>query len=119
MRREEVYLADLIEAADSIEFFLRNVERDAFLQDDLLRSPVLQKLTIIGEAAVRLPDEFHKRHPEIEWADIVGFRNIAVHSYFSIDWNIVWIAATRDAPTLREKIVKIIDGEYPSTDSQE
>jgi len=94
MRREDLYLADIVEAADSIEHFLHGVEKDTFLQNDLLRSGILHKLTIIGEAAARLPDEFRNRHPEIEWADIVGFRNIAVHSYFSVDWNIVWTTAT-------------------------
>lgn len=41
---------------------------------------------IIGEAAARLPKEFRDCHPEIPWVDIVAFRNIAVHAYFSVDW---------------------------------
>jgi uncharacterized protein with HEPN domain len=113
MRREELYLADIIEAANAIEYFLANVDKEAFLQSDLLRSGILHKLTIIGEAASRLPSEFRERHPEIEWADIVGFRNIAVHSYFSVDWNIVWLTATEDAPQLREQVASILDSDYP------
>ncbi len=113
MRREELYLADIVEAADAIEYFLADVGKETFAQDDLLRSAILHKLTIIGEAAARLPAEFHERHPEIEWADIVGFRNIAVHSYFSVDWNIVWLTATEDAPKLREQVAHILDSEYP------
>ena len=109
MRREELYLADIIEAADAIQQFLRTADKDAFMIDDLLRSAVLHKLTIIGEAAAHLPSEFRVRHSEIEWADIVGFRNIAVHSYFSVDWNIVWLTATQDAPELRDKVAAILD----------
>src|SRR5690349_11426062 len=100
MRREELYLTDIIEATDAIQQFLIGVQRDDFLQNDLLRSAVLQKLTIIGEAAARLPKEFQTRHAEIEWADIVGFRNIAVHAYFAVEWPIVWVTATKDAPAL-------------------
>jgi uncharacterized protein with HEPN domain len=114
MRREELYLADIIEAADAIQQFLTGVQRDTFLQDDLLRSAVLHKLTVIGEAAARLPSEFRDRHPEIEWADIVGFRNIAVHAYFAVEWPIVWVAATQDAPELRDKIADILAREYPN-----
>ena len=55
MRREKLYLTDIVEAADAIQLFLRDVSQDAFLQNDLVRSAVLQKLTIIGEAAARLP----------------------------------------------------------------
>ncbi len=119
MRREDLYLADMIEAADSIENFRVDVDKESFLVNDLTRSAILHKLTIIGEAAAHLSSDFRERHPEIEWADIIGFRNIAVHSYFSIDWSIVWVAATHDAPALREKIVQIIESEHPSLDSQD
>jgi len=112
MRREELYLTDIVEATDGIEKFLADVKRDAFLQNDLLRSAVLQKLTIIGEAAARLPMEFRERHPEIQWEDIIGFRNIAVHAYFAVEWTIVWVAATQEAPELRRIVAGILASEY-------
>ena len=54
-------------------------------------------------------------HPEVEWADIVAFRNIAVHAYFGVQWPIVWVAATEDAPALREQVSRILATEYPDT----
>jgi uncharacterized protein with HEPN domain len=112
MRREELYLTDIIEAADAIERFLRNVEKNTFLKNELIQSAVLQKLTIIGEAAARLPKDFRDGHPEIEWEDIIGFRNIAVHAYFAVEWSIVWVAATQEAPELKRKIANILAKEY-------
>ena len=112
MRREELYLADIVEAADAIDRFLHGVDRDTFLHDDLLQSAVLQKLTIVGEAAARLPNDFREAHPDIEWPDIVSFRNIAVHAYFAVEWIIVWVAATVDAPELRRTIKDILEREY-------
>lgn len=114
MRHEALYLADIVEAADAIEYFITGKDRDMFVHDDLLRSAVLHKLTIIGEAAAHLPSDFREQNPEIEWTDIVGFRNIAVHSYFSVDWNIVWLTATQDAPALREQVARILERDYPS-----
>lgn len=90
-------------------------DRQTFLQDDLLRSAVLQKLSIIGEAASRLSSEFRDRHAEIEWADIIGFRNIAIHAYFAVDWSIVWFTATKEVPELREKLADILAKEYPDS----
>ena len=84
MRREKLYLTDIVEAADAIARFCAETHHDSFLQDELRQSAVLQKLIVIGEAAARLPLEFQARHPDIEWADIVGFRNIAVHEYFEL-----------------------------------
>ncbi len=117
MRREELYLADMVEAADAISQFLLGVEQDAFSQNDLLRSAVLQKLIIIGEGAARLPKEFQERHTEIEWKDIVAFRNIAVHAYFAVDWSIVWVTATKDVPELRSKIALILAEDYPDEET--
>ncbi len=113
MRREELYLTDIVEVADSIRKFLSGISRKNFLRNDLLRSAVLQQLSVIGEAASRLPLKFRTRHPEIEWGDIIGFRNIAVHAYFSVDWSIVWITATKEVPELRQKIADILAAEYP------
>ena len=115
MRPEELYLGDIVEAADAIKRFLSGVQRDAFLQDELLCSGVLQKLSMIGEAAAHLPLEFRNRHPEIEWADIIGFRNIAVHAYFAIEWEIVWVAASQDVPDLQQRVADILAREYPGS----
>ena len=57
MRRDELYLSDIVEAADPIASFLSGRGRDSFLQDDLPRSAVLHKLTIIGEAAARVSED--------------------------------------------------------------
>ena len=43
MRHDDLYLADIIEAAEAIEKFLRGVKRQDFTGNDLLRSAVLQK----------------------------------------------------------------------------
>ena len=58
MRREDLFLHDIVEAADAIAAFLTDVEEADFVGHDLLRSAVLQKLTIIGEAAARLGRDF-------------------------------------------------------------
>lgn len=109
MRRDELYLTDIIEAADAIARFLQNVSKDDFLKDELRQSAVLQKLMIIGESAARLSQKFKSQHSEIEWQDIIAFRNIAVHAYFMVDWRIVWYTAIHDAPILRDQIAVILE----------
>src|SRR5438874_265218 len=113
MRREGLYLRDIVEAADAVESFLTGHDRDSFLTSDLLRSAVLQKLCIVGEASARLPHGLKDLHPEVDWRRIVGFRNIAIHAYFSVDWGLVWAAATRHLPELRRVVADILRREYP------
>jgi uncharacterized protein with HEPN domain len=108
MQPERLYLADIVSAADAVARFLAGVEREAFTADDLLRSAVLHKLTVIGEAAARLPTDLRARRSEVPWASIIAFRNIAVHAYLSVDWSIMWDAATRDTPLLRQQVARIL-----------
>jgi uncharacterized protein with HEPN domain len=109
MRRDRLYLQDMIEAADAIAGFIAGISEAEFMASELIRSAVLQKLTIIGEAASRLSPEFRAQHSDVEWADIVAFRNIAVHAYFSVKWDIVWTAAVQDVPILHAQIQRLID----------
>jgi uncharacterized protein with HEPN domain len=112
MRPEKLYLVDILEAADAIQRFIAHLSEDDFLQDELRQSGVLQKLIVIGEAAARLPKAFQSKHAEIEWPDIVGFRNIAVHEYFAVMWEIVWETAIADVPKLRDQIAEILAAEF-------
>ena len=108
MRREELYLADIQEACDDLAEFTTGISYDAFLDDRLRMSAVMQKLMVIGEAAARVSDEFRKAYPEVDWAAIAGLRNRLVHGYFRVEWDIVWAAATQEAPVLRGQIAEIL-----------
>jgi uncharacterized protein with HEPN domain len=112
MRPEKLYLTDIVDAAQSIEKFLMGQDFSEFEQNEMMHSAVLQKLTVIGEAAARLSKEFTNRYPDIPWMDIVGFRNIAVHEYFAVRWDIVWVAATEEVPILRGQVDKILQEDF-------
>lgn len=102
MRSDALYLADILESIEAIERFVKGVDEARFLVDELIQSAVLQKLSIIGEAAARLSDATRNDFPEIPWKEIIGFRNIAVHAYFSVDWRIVFVTVVDDLPLLKE-----------------
>jgi len=63
-----------------IQAFLDGMDASAFLASELHKAATLQKLTVIGEAVARLSPTFHEAHSEVEWRDIMAFRNIAVHA---------------------------------------
>ena len=112
MRPEKLYLTDMVEAARAIERFVMGEDFSEFEQNEMMQSAVLHKLSVIGEAASRLSKEFTGQFPEVPWVDIVGFRNIAVHEYFAIRWDIVWVAATEEVPVLKKQIEKILQEEF-------
>jgi uncharacterized protein with HEPN domain len=108
MRDERLYLADIVEATDHIATFIEGAAFEDFQASELLRSAVVQKLSIIGEAAARVSEETRTRSPQVPWPQIVAFRNILVHAYFGIDWSVVWLAARNRRPELRVRIASIL-----------
>lgn len=105
MRSDALYLADILDAIEAIERFVAGFDEVRFLADELVQSAVLQKLSLIGEAAARLSDAARDGLPEIPWKEIIGFRNIAVHAYFSVDWRIVFVTVADDLPVLKQLVV--------------
>jgi uncharacterized protein with HEPN domain len=108
MRLESLYLTDIVEAADRVAEFVAGVDFPTFKESELLRSAVLQKLAVIGEAAARISEGTKARHSDAPGPQIVSFRNILVHAYFAIDWEIVWRAAKNRCPLLRAQVAAIL-----------
>ncbi len=109
MRTDRLNLNDIVEAAEAIERFLADAPEESFLLNEMQQSAILQKLIVIGEAAARVSQTTRSAHSQIPWQDIVAFRNIAVHAYFSVDWSIVWNTVTVDVPMLRGQIKQILE----------
>jgi uncharacterized protein with HEPN domain len=118
MRREHLYLQDILEACDMIRAFLASIDASAFLASELHKAATLQKLTVIGEAAAHLSQAFREAPPQVEWRDIVAFRNIAVHAYFAVQWDIVWATANDDVPVLQRQVMAILQVENPEQPQQ-
>src|SRR5712692_5058762 len=96
-------LRDMLEAgADAIEF-TQGIRHEQFLADRQRMRAAAFSLAILGEAVKRLTPEFRTRHPEIPWQDIAGVRDRLIHGYDTIQWKLVWDAATVDVPPLLEQ----------------
>ena len=65
--------------------FLKNMDKDAFLKDELVQNTVIRQVQIIGEASKNLSKELKRKYKHIPWKEIVGMRNILVHKYFNIE----------------------------------
>ncbi|MEJ5349030.1 MAG: DUF86 domain-containing protein [Desulfosoma sp.] len=112
MRDPKERLRDILEAIAAIERHLRG--RAEFESDELLQGWFIRNLQIIGEAARALPEDVRALAPDIEWTKMIGMRNVLVHGYFEIDTEIVWQAASRDAPALRphvEGLLRQLEGQ--------
>jgi uncharacterized protein with HEPN domain len=115
MRLEDLYLVEIIEAADDVSSWLGERGKVQWDDDTILRHAILQRLTVVGQAARRLSDATRQRHASVPWARIIAFRNVVVHEYFRIEWDEVWRIATEELPVLRRQVVDILEEEFPET----
>lgn len=67
----------------------------------------MRRISIIGEAANRLPEEFTKKYSQIPWKEIIGARNILIHVYRGVKMDKVWKIIRKDLKPLKEFIKKL------------
>ncbi len=101
-------LKDILESANLIEEYAKGMDFEQFYKDLKTRDAVIRNFEIIGEAANNIPNDLTKNHPEIDWAGVVGFRNVLIHDYFGVDYAMVWDIRQTFLPDLKEKIMLVI-----------
>lgn len=105
-------LRHLLSAIDSIEIFCEGVDEPAFQNNYMLQLAVVKLLEVIGEASSKISKELREEFADIEWPLIIGSRNILVHEYFAINYDIIWEAVQNDLPKLKNNIKKIIEQKF-------
>ena len=99
-RSSDLLLLDMREAAVKILKYTQGLTFEDFLVDDKTIDAVVRNFEIIGEASLRIDEDFRLENPQIEWKKLRGFRNRIVHDYFGIDYEIVWSILTQDLEEL-------------------
>lgn len=111
MRRDEVYLLDILIAARKALKFIEGIDRNEFEDNEIIQNAVLRPLEIIGEASGKISKEFRKRHKEIPWGDTIDLRNRLIHEYFRVDYGAVWDTIQDDLPKLIDQIEPLVPKE--------
>ncbi len=89
---------DILDAARTIMDYTDGKSWDDWYGNGMLRDAVIRQLTILGEAANRLTDEFVATHPSQEWQKIADMRHRIVHGYRTIDNAMVWDIVHTEVP---------------------
>jgi len=104
---DTIYIQDILHETANIQNFVKGLDKEGFLKNELVRRAVERSIQIIGEAARGVSQKFRGRHPEIEWRNIVAMRNFITHAYGEVDYAMVWEVAQRDVPALESKLKEI------------
>lgn len=109
MRNYRLYLEDILNAMESIEEFIEDMDFEEFKADDKTSSAVIRKFEIVGEATKHIPDEIRQKYPQIPWREMAGMRDRLIHFYFGIDHKLVWTTIKERIPEVKPLIRKVVE----------
>ena len=100
MPRDNESLIDIERAIRRILRYTHNISRAELEMNDEKVSAILYQIAVIGEATKRLSQEFRQQHPEIPWRDIAGMRDVLIHKYDQVDFDVIWDVVQSKLPEL-------------------
>ena len=87
------------------------IDYDIYFEDRFLKLAFERLIEIIGEAAIKLSEEFKQKYSFVEWHKIAGMRNRLIHEYHKVNYNILWEVLSDEIPVLEKQIEKVLENE--------
>lgn len=107
MKRTRERLQDILDAIIQIEKHSKE-GRAVFDANELVQVWMVHHLQVIGEAVRSIDPDFRNKNTSVPWRLIAGMRNILIHDYGSINYEIVWSAVENNLPSLKLEIQKLL-----------
>ena len=107
MKDDSVYIDHILNSISRIQSYIINLEESTFLADLKTQDAVVRQFEIIGEATKRISSKFRESNPSIPWSDMAGMRDVLIHDYIEVDFEIVWKTATEDIPKIQQLLARI------------
>lgn len=99
----KLYVMQILDSIRKIKKYTNRVSFTTFSKDEEKQSAIIMQLILIGEIAKKLTPAY-KASIKLPWKQITGFRDRAVHQYFSLDLQNLWETVKTDIPELEEKL---------------
>jgi uncharacterized protein with HEPN domain len=106
------YLQHMLDETAYLMGSSAGLNKTEFVQNETLKRAYVRSIEVIGEAVKQLPEGIRQKYPAIEWRALAGMRDRLIHSYFGVDYDIVWDVVVNKIPELDAEIRVILDQEY-------
>jgi uncharacterized protein with HEPN domain len=106
-------LRHMLQQARKVAARAATASRSELDTDEDLAAALVWRLSVIGEAAARVPQALRDQYPQIPWTQIVGMRHRLIHGYDAIDLDVVWQTVETDLPPLIAALESILQPPQP------
>jgi uncharacterized protein with HEPN domain len=107
MNENHLFISHILSAIADIENMNKG-GKEAFFNSISIKHGTCRCFEIIGEASTRLSKEFKLLHLEIDWRKVIGLRNVIIHQYHAIDYEVIWDLTQNEIPPLKIKLNEIM-----------
>jgi len=107
VKKDSVFLGHIRDEVAFLRHLTRTKEVKEIRMDPVLSRAVARSLEVMGEAAKQVSPGFRARYPDCPWEKMAGMRDVLVHRYFGIDWEIVRDVLENELPALEEILAAI------------
>ena len=109
MKNYKEYVRHILDEVAYIMAQSRRLTYEQLVGDPTLLRAFVRSIEVIGEASKKIPDDIKARYPGIEWKKIAGTRDVLIHHYFDIDYEILWDIISHKIPELEKSIRNMLD----------
>ncbi len=89
-REDSLLIEDMVECCNNIYNYIGDVSFNGFINDRKTVDAVTRNFEILGEAASITSEKLRYNNVHIEWKKIKEFRNVLIHEYFGVDYEVMW-----------------------------
>ena len=103
--KDSKYIGRVIKYINKINQYMLHVDSyETFIVNEEKVDAVILNLEQIGETVKKLSEIYKQNHPEIDWLNISGLRNIIAHEYEEVDYLLIYTTAKNSINELLEMI---------------
>lgn len=107
-KNAEIFLTHILENSTVVVEKVKDVTEEQFHGSTDLQDIFIRRIEVIGEAVKHLPKDFTDKHPEIPWKKIAGMRDMLIHHYFEVDYNLLWTTVSEIIPPFKKQIESLL-----------